>query len=90
MIFAILSQPSYLCQVGDDLSTLYSSIVIFINQQRFNHHKNLQEQTGKLEKTDEKEHFSTQVLKLMLTGNLDLPCGRMVEPSHQVCREYDQ
>lgn len=52
MIFAILSQPSYLCQVGDDLSTLYSSIVIFINQQRLNHHKNLQEQTGKLEKTN--------------------------------------
>lgn len=57
MIFSILSQPSYFCQVGDDLSTLYSSIVIFINQQRLNHHKNLQEQTGKLEKTNEKEHI---------------------------------
>lgn len=58
MTFAILRHPSYLCQIGDDLSTLYSSIVIFINQQRLNHHKNLQEQTGKLEKTNEKEHIS--------------------------------
>ncbi len=41
MTFTIYSQPSYLCQVGDDLSTLYSSIVIFINQQGLNHHKNL-------------------------------------------------
>lgn len=32
----------YLCQVGDDLSTLDSSVVIFINQQWLNHHKNLQ------------------------------------------------
>ena len=35
------SETSSLCEIGDDFSTFYACVVIFVDQQRFDNHKDL-------------------------------------------------
>ena len=37
----MISKNTYLSEIGDDLSALYPSIIILVNQQRFYHHEDL-------------------------------------------------